>query len=810
MRQRSDLWIKLAARGMFKTETVAVIGGVEYSAISAPEINRALLSNNVSVGNCNASSLKMAVLTDDEIPKAASVVIKSRITNGIDYSEWKEFGTFYIDTRSEENGLLTIQCFDSMLKANQQYADPTNNTDRIGWPKSMKACVEEIAYRIGVEVDPRTKIKTGDAYQVPYPDDLAMVQVLGYIGACHGGNWTITPENKLRLVPLVSPPVETFNVVDYDYNKIYTDDGYKMVWQHTETAETVEHKAGGGIINVPVVTGKITTAKTKVITRVTLAVDEDTGYTAGNDDGYELRIESNPYACQAICDDLYIEMCGIEYVPYTISKACYDPATELGDWVLVGDYVRSVLYSETTVLNVDFRVEASAPGKDEVSSEYPYLTGIKRLQQKNERLQKYVEKVKGEVNSKIEQTERNILLEVSGTYATSESVNSKIEVVEKGISAEVERASGEEDTLLSLIALNESNINLKVSKGDVSSQISVESGDISITSNRIAISSNYLTITKYGTVTASNITASGTLSSKNGSYESKLQSGNLYLYHNDSLTGAIRGNATATGEGGDTYQTLDIEGNQSGIIFTIGNTYYAVINNGLNADGFTERILLHSTVRVRDNMYCCGAIHYENREGVDYGYMGRLEGGGFYFSTNVYTKGDLSCGGTKNRIVETEHYGNLALNAVESTAAVFSDFGSATLDESGVAMVFFDPRFIEVIDTVHEYFVFVTPTNTNNITHVDKDNGFFTVYGAPGATCDWIVYARQKGYEQNYLETFMKDAEPVDTEDQRVAVGDDAASIQSEAYMNEFGDNLDALAQEYLDTYESEVMGYDY
>lgn len=462
MRQRSEIWAKLAVRGRFGMDVAAEIGGVMYTAISAPVIDHALLSNGLSVGNCSSASMKVSVLTDDVIPAAASVGIKARLFDDNSASEWLTFGTYYIDKREENNGLVTLQCFDSMLKANQNYVDPSNPQDRIGWPKSMERVVEEIAERIGVEIDPRTVIKTTAPYQVPYPTNYTMQQVLGFIGACHGGNWIITPENKLRLVPIVAPPPETFDIIDYEYNKIYTGDGYKLVYQNYETSEPVIHPAGGDLLNVPIVTGKITTAKRMKISRVTLARDNTLGYTLGDDTGIEIRIESNPYACQAICDDLYASLKDVEYAPFTITKSCYDPCAELGDWIIVGDKVRSTLYSQKITLGTDFRADAAAPGKDETGTEYPYLTEIQKLHREDERLKAYMEDAKDEISSRIEQTYEEIILEVSGTYATKDEVSSAITLTAESIDIEVKRATAAEETLSGRIGVTESSITAEV------------------------------------------------------------------------------------------------------------------------------------------------------------------------------------------------------------------------------------------------------------------------------------------------------------------------------------------------------------
>lgn len=192
-------------RGRFRFDAKARINNKDYTVISAPRIDRSLMPSPLSVGNCISATLILSILTDDTITAKSPVVIMGRLTNDKTATEWKEFGTFYIDQRDTSfAGLVTIDCYDAMLKTNQNYLDGSDTA--ANWPKSMKSVVEEIAYRIGVGIDLRTRIKTGADYVVPYPSGKTMSQVLGYIGACHGGNWIITEENLLRLVPLTTGP----------------------------------------------------------------------------------------------------------------------------------------------------------------------------------------------------------------------------------------------------------------------------------------------------------------------------------------------------------------------------------------------------------------------------------------------------------------------------------------------------------------------------------------------------------------------------------------------------------------------------
>lgn len=63
---------------------------------------------------------------------------------------------------------------------------------------------------------------------------------------------------------------------------------------------------------------------------------------------------------------------------------------------------------------------------------------------------------------------------------------------------------------LAKIKVAEDEIELKVSKGSVSSQISVETGQVSIESNRFSWDSNYSSMSRYGVLTCQSITAKGT------------------------------------------------------------------------------------------------------------------------------------------------------------------------------------------------------------------------------------------------------------------------------------------------------------
>lgn len=504
MRARSETWKKLALHGQFTFDAKARIEGKDYFCISAPVIDRPLMSSPLSVGACNAATLSLSVLTDDVIPSGGQVEILGRLLDGETATEWKPFGTFYIDQRDTSYaGLVTLSCYDGMLKAKQDYLDEDDLP--VNWPRSMKDVVEEIAYRMDVGIDPRTRIRTGPDYIVPFPEEKTMEQVLGYIGACHGGNWIITEENLLRLVPLTTAPDETFHIIDADYRTILTGDGYRLAYKDQEVFYVVLPPPAGELpdsqvhrtfyiiddlgcrivtpegyfliydtetesviaaeenaLNIPVVCGNITTGPTLTVSRVTMAAEGGETFTAGDDTGYTLDIGSNPYATQGICNDLLTAYRGLVYLPYTATKALYDPAAELDDQIKIGNMVHSVLCNVRVKLDHSFRADIDAPNSEELSAEYPYLSQRKRLD--------------------------SMAVEVKKNGQAVEKVSSELKVASDSITAEVKRAKEEEGKIskdVSSLRVDIEGITFSVSNGSTSSKFTMKVGETTIESPAI-------------------------------------------------------------------------------------------------------------------------------------------------------------------------------------------------------------------------------------------------------------------------------------------------------------------------------------
>jgi len=336
MQSTSATWKGLLAAGNARLEARAVIGGAEYTQMTAPVIARALTQGGLSVGNVVSASCQLAVLASGSIPRAATVAVQMRLTDGTTASEWLPAGTFYISHRSRDavNGLLTLTCYDALLKANAVW-EPSAGS----WPRNMSDVAEELRGLLGIPMDSRTAIPVGGLYVMNQPTAGATIRdVLGQIGQACGGNWIVTPGNALRLVPVVSA---------------------------AGAAGAVENA-----IDVAGVTGSVSVGGTATVTGIRNTW-EDVTDLVGSEDGLVLETQLVP----ALAAELGETVLGAAYQAYELGGAVYDPAAELGDYVRAGagGEVSAVLCAETATLGPAFRGSLSAPEAGEMSDEYPYI-----------------------------------------------------------------------------------------------------------------------------------------------------------------------------------------------------------------------------------------------------------------------------------------------------------------------------------------------------------------------------------------------------------------------------------------------------
>lgn len=101
--------------------------------------------------------------------------------------------------------------------------------------------------------------------------------------------------------------------------------------------------------------------------------EPEIGFAAGDISGRTGRVLEmfNPWATQAIADDIFATISGWQYQPYTAQGAFVDPAAELGDAVSINDEY-SGIYAQDIKFSRLMTSDISAPQSEDITHEYGY------------------------------------------------------------------------------------------------------------------------------------------------------------------------------------------------------------------------------------------------------------------------------------------------------------------------------------------------------------------------------------------------------------------------------------------------------
>lgn len=203
-----SLWRKRGTVREYQFDIAGTIYGPEAEATHKVEGG---LYEKFGIGNAMTAQLTLSLFAGG-IPRGACIKRYIRLRSGEQTSEWLPKGVFFANRRGEEDGYWTIEAFDAMRKAEQPWV-PDQSME---FPMSMPAAVQIFARIMDVEIDPRTQLNP--AYTIDHPASdqgsetgayYSIRQELQWIAAAHGGNFIMSDEGKLLLVPLLSAPPET-------------------------------------------------------------------------------------------------------------------------------------------------------------------------------------------------------------------------------------------------------------------------------------------------------------------------------------------------------------------------------------------------------------------------------------------------------------------------------------------------------------------------------------------------------------------------------------------------------------------------
>lgn len=158
---------------------------------------------------------------------------------------------------------------------------------------------------------------------------------------------------------------------------------------------------------------------------------------------------------------------------------------------------------------------------------------------------------------------------------------------------------------------------------------------------------------------------------------------------------------------------------------------------------------------------------------------------------DFYAWGNMSCSGTKSRVVNTKNYSDIKLYCYEMPSPVFGDIGEAITDENGECYLFFDDVFLETVNSDIEYQVFLQKEGQGDLWVEEKTSQYFLVRGTENLKFAWEVKVKQKDYEYERLESYGTEPE-----------------IEKINYETEGTKTVDLLTKEYIEKSTFNVTEY--
>ena len=165
--------------------------------------------NGPSIGNaCSAECYITLIEQSENWPRMAKFTVKVQVMSedNTQASEWLTLGTFITDERFHTvDGNLSISGFDAMLTMEIGWVDAI--TAPSSWPITANEWCNLIEAAGLAEFDDRNSINSRIAF-IGLDTTSTIRDKLKDIASAHGGNWVMTGEGKLRLVPFTNTIVE--------------------------------------------------------------------------------------------------------------------------------------------------------------------------------------------------------------------------------------------------------------------------------------------------------------------------------------------------------------------------------------------------------------------------------------------------------------------------------------------------------------------------------------------------------------------------------------------------------------------------
>lgn len=291
----------------------AVIAGVEYDNTVIVDFgidNSLTLSNGFEIGTAIPSKLTITLRTQDTMPPNAKVVPYIGLSSetltwleaiypwnqtGVPWaggiSEWLPLGEFYVDKREQNNSVWTFTCYDKLVFSDVAYISS------LTYPTTQQAVWDEICTSLAFDYDSSVVIDPGYMVQVG-PTGYTKRQVLSYIAGTNSASVYVSKDGTVKFKRFAADEEPVFDMGTGDYIRVKQ------------------------------------TNPVKAYTRVVVTYNPDDGltYEAGTGDENHTLYTVNPFATQAITNDLLARLNGFTYLPLNMDARGF-PQLDQGDTI---------------------------------------------------------------------------------------------------------------------------------------------------------------------------------------------------------------------------------------------------------------------------------------------------------------------------------------------------------------------------------------------------------------------------------------------------------------------------------------------
>lgn len=297
------------------------------------------------------------------------------------------------------------------------------------------------------------------------------------------------------------------------------------------------------------------------ITGVSILVDENNEYVAGDTTGYVFETTC-PYGTQAMANAMLASLQGKVYKGFRATDAILDKDAELGDGITIDGEYAMLAYQEIT-FGPKHTSEIAAPGESILEHEYPYVgstqkTINRKIAQVNSKITKTSEEIRLEVSNELENLSSSIDLKLGSITSTVQGLDGRVATVEQtatGLTSTVQGLNGQISTL-------------KQTDASLQSQITSANGSISTLNQKIdSISLSVSNGTNSSTIslTVDGVTVASKTIKFTGDivFASDLTDGQTTISGDNILTGEISAEYLRLGGTMDVYSSLN-DSNSSG------------------------------------------------------------------------------------------------------------------------------------------------------------------------------------------------------------------------------------------------------